>query len=157
MSDRIAILRNGRFEQIGAAHDIYARPRSRFVAEFMGDVNLFEISTETGEGQCGVEGIDRTSIAPAQWSTLPGKQSALMVRPEMLSFLQPGESADFEITGDIQAEYMLGSRTQYEIVCASGKLVSVERSSSGVIYQDNSRVRLGFSLEDAHVIAEPES
>jgi len=40
MSDRIAILREGRFEQIGPAAEIYSKPRSRFVASFMGDVNL---------------------------------------------------------------------------------------------------------------------
>ena len=43
MSDRIAIMRAGQFEQIATSDDIYARPVSRFVAEFMGEVNLFDV------------------------------------------------------------------------------------------------------------------
>src|SRR6056297_2612757 len=43
MSDRIAIMREGRIIQIGTPAEIYARPRSRFVAEFMGEVNLLEV------------------------------------------------------------------------------------------------------------------
>ena len=41
MSDRIAIMKDGRFEQIAVADEIYGQPVSRFVAEFMGEVNLF--------------------------------------------------------------------------------------------------------------------
>ena len=44
MSDRIAIMKEGRFEQIAVADEIYGRPVSRFVAEFMGEVNLFAVT-----------------------------------------------------------------------------------------------------------------
>src|SRR6185312_4058993 len=53
MSDRIAIMRAGRFEQIAVADEIYARPESRFVAEFMGEVNLFDIEGAVGGGLKG--------------------------------------------------------------------------------------------------------
>ena len=43
MSDRIAIMKDGRFEQIAVADEIYGQPVSRFVAEFMGEVNLFAL------------------------------------------------------------------------------------------------------------------
>lgn len=157
MSDRIAILRNGRFEQIGPAKEIYAEPRSRFVAEFMGDVNLFDIVPDEVSGESLIEDIDRTAVSSASWESVLGEQRVLMVRPEMLVFLQPGEKADFEIDGVISAEYMLGSRTQYEIKTASGKVVSVERSSASPMFQDDGRVRLGFSLDNCHVIKEPVS
>ena len=44
MSDRIAIMKSGQFEQIANADEIYEKPKSSFVAEFMGEVNLFEIN-----------------------------------------------------------------------------------------------------------------
>lgn len=153
MSDRIAILRNGRFEQIGPAHEIYAKPCSRFVAEFMGDVNLFEIGSDAGGDEIVVQGVDRSAVSLSACSPAPG--SVLMVRPEMMVFLAPDEFADFEVAGTISAEYMLGSRTQYEIETRLGKLLSVERSSAGSIFKDGTQVRLGFSLNDAHVITEP--
>lgn len=157
MSDRIAILRHGRFEQIGPALEIYARPRSRFVAEFMGDVNLFELDGDTGNGAPRIEGIDRMTGAPSTWQSRPGRRDVLMVRPEMMVFLQPHETADFELEGVISAEYMLGSRTQYEISTSSGRVVSVERSSAVSIHRDNARVRIGFAREHAHLIEEPDT
>src|SRR5690606_26152995 len=55
MSDRIAIMRAGRIAQVGTAAEIYAAPRSRFVAEFMGEVNLFRVE---GDGNGGFRGVD---------------------------------------------------------------------------------------------------
>lgn len=154
MSDRIAILRNGRFEQIGPAYEIYAKPHSRFVAEFMGDVNLFNVRRDQRSKEVCIEDIERTNGLPSRWLPASDQNQLLMVRPEHVMFLQPDESADFVVDGVINAEYMLGSRTQYEVMTPSGKQVSVERSSSGSIYRENSQVRLGFRLDHCHVIAE---
>src|SRR5690606_26710748 len=54
-SDRVAIMRAGRIAQVGTAAEIYAAPRSRFVAEFMGEVNLFRVE---GDGNGGFSGVD---------------------------------------------------------------------------------------------------
>lgn len=56
MSDRIAIMRNGRFEQIAIADEIYSRPVSRFVAEFMGEVNLFDVTGAENGGLISADG-----------------------------------------------------------------------------------------------------
>lgn len=154
MSDRIAILRSGKFEQIGPAHEIYSEPCSRFVAEFMGDVNLFDIGRDAHNEVNRIDGINRINIQHSQLARLNGDQQLLMVRPEKVAFLAPGESADFEIDGEVTAEYMLGSRTQYEILSSSGKNISVECSS--VLPSDTSKahVRLGFGMERCHVIAD---
>src|SRR5438034_1951641 len=48
MADRIAVLRAGRIEQTGAPDEIYSRPRSRFVADFIGESNFFDVSTDGG-------------------------------------------------------------------------------------------------------------
>jgi spermidine/putrescine transport system ATP-binding protein len=50
MSDRIVVMRAGRIEQIGSPRDIYRRPRNRFVAEFVGETNLFALSIGRIEG-----------------------------------------------------------------------------------------------------------
>ncbi|MFK8084248.1 MAG: ABC transporter ATP-binding protein [Granulosicoccus sp.] len=158
MSDRIAILRTGKFEQIGPAHEIYSRPKSRFVAEFMGDVNLFDMR-ESSNAQVQIDGINRVNINPSELLTAQGKQNLLMVRPEKVEFLKHDSTADFEIDGEISAEYMLGSRTQYEVTTSSGKIISVECSSSSGPFRDEAvssgRIRLGFALDHCHMIAEP--
>ncbi|MFK7859323.1 MAG: ABC transporter ATP-binding protein [Granulosicoccus sp.] len=158
MSDRIAILRAGKFEQIGPAHDIYARPNNRFVAEFMGDVNLFDFQVNPDSQRLQIDGINRTNIQPTDIINPAGTGNLLMVRPEKIEFLKPEESADFEIDGEISAEYMLGSRTQYEIRSSSGKLISVEHSSVTGHQREASsqptQVRLGFAIDHCHTIAE---
>ncbi|MEK9757224.1 MAG: ABC transporter ATP-binding protein, partial [Paracoccaceae bacterium] len=59
MSDRIAVMSNGELQQLGAARDIYERPRNRFVADFIGDTNLLEVEVTAVRGpvaQCQIEG-----------------------------------------------------------------------------------------------------
>ena len=53
MSDRIAIMKSGQFEQIANADEIYEKPKSSFVAEFMGEVNLFEINSNQSSNLTG--------------------------------------------------------------------------------------------------------
>ena len=50
MSDRIVVMRSGRIEQIGTPRDIYRHPKNRFVAEFIGDTNLFAVTIDRVEG-----------------------------------------------------------------------------------------------------------
>ena len=52
MSDRIAVMRAGRFVQVGTPDEIYSRPANRFVAEFIGDVNVFGVK-KNAKGRLG--------------------------------------------------------------------------------------------------------
>lgn len=101
MSDRIAIMRAGRFEQIATADEIYARPVSRFVAEFMGEVNLFDVE---GTASGGIRGHGVEVHVNGETNEFgielgQGQRGALMVRPEFVRFLSPGETADFLVRG----------------------------------------------------------
>ena len=87
LGDRIAVLSKGRIEQIGSAQDIYARPASRFVAEFVGQVNRLSLAGH-GEvlvrpehvtlGTCGTGAFD----ASVQVSTFLGNLSVLELRTD---------------------------------------------------------------------------
>ncbi len=155
MSDRIAIMRDGEFEQISVSDDIYERPVSRFVAEFMGEVNLFEVS---GTKKLGL----RSMIPNFQINCDPGKSKlglpdatggVLVVRPECLRFLIGSESADFVVKGNLKAEYALGSRTQYEIETAFQKIITVEKlREDRFMGKEGSKVTLGFDADSAHII-----
>lgn len=157
MSDRIAIMRQGKFEQIAVADEIYARPVSRFVAEFMGEVNLFDVEGTSSGGLHGrgVE-IHINGTGGGMDLSLPqGERGTLMVRPEFVRFLTPGETADFIVRGILRAEYALGSRTQYKVESSDGSEIAVEklredrfRGSTG------DEVLLGWDMESAHMIRE---
>ena len=157
MSDRIAIMREGRFEQIATADEIYARPVSRFVAEFMGEVNLFDVEG-TADGGLHGQGVEVHLNGEAGEFGITLAQSAqgvLMVRPEFVRFLTPGATSDFQVRGILRAEYALGSRLQYEVEAAGGQRLTVEKLREdrfdGRIGQE---VVLGWDMETTHLIDE---
>ena len=155
MSDRIAIMKEGQFEQISVADEIYAKPVSRFVAEFMGEVNLFDVEgTATGglHGR-GVE-IHVNGAGEGVDLTLPqGARGALMVRPESVRFLNPGDTADFIVRGILRTEYALGSRIQYKVEAADGSELAVEKlREDRFTGQVAEEVVLGWDMEHAHMI-----
>lgn len=149
MSDRIAIMKAGRFEQIAPADEIYARPVSKFVAEFMGEVNFFEL--QAGEA----DGLQIGSEAAA---ALAGRSGTLTIRPESLRRLSDDKSADLTFEGVIVAEYLLGSRMQYRMELGSGQemIVEVLRENS-VAGGVGAPLRVGCDLGAAHLIEEAQN
>ncbi len=157
MSDRIAIMRSGRFEQIAVADEIYARPKSRFVAKFMGEVNLFDIE---GAANGGLKGDDieinlPADTAPVSVSLAPGAKATLMVRPEFMHFLDNRHVSDFHLSGVIRAEYLLGSRIHYEVERRDGSMVIVEKlREDRFAGKPGDEVLLGWDVENCHIIAD---
>ncbi len=120
MSDRIAIMRAGRIVQVGPPAEIYGRPNSRFVAEFMGEVNVFP--------------------AGAGW---------LILRPEKLRILAPGETADTVLEAVVQADYALGSRTQFHLRAGDRTLIAELPAAAAERIAVGAAVRVGFDRGDA--------
>ncbi|MFD0981647.1 ABC transporter ATP-binding protein [Tropicimonas aquimaris] len=146
MSDRIAIMKVGRFEQIAPAEEIYARPVSKFVAEFMGEVNFFDLRNGQAEGLL---------MTPETAAALAGRSGTLTIRPESLRTLPEGHAADLTFEGEIVAEYLLGSRMQYRMMLATGQemIVEVLRENS-VAGGIGAPLRVGCDLSAAHLIEE---
>ncbi len=148
MSDRIAIMRKGEFEQIAPADEIYTRPVSRFVAEFMGDVNLFDVDNAAGE---------RLQISPMAVDSLglSERGGTLMVRPENVKFIAADADADIKVTGTISADFNLGSRIQYEINTGNDKPLIVETLRDDMYQgQLHDQVTLGWTADHCHLIRE---
>lgn len=153
MSDRIAIMRSGRFEQLGPAEEIYAKPKSRFVAEFMGEVNLFRAN---GNGKSiSFEHVTVDPVVAAKRGLKPGFQGYMMARPESVRLLKPGEGADVTAKGLVESEYLLGSRVQYLVQLDSGYKATVELSRENrVTWEPGLKMGIGFDLDRTHLIQE---
>ncbi len=96
MSDRIAIMNNGRIEQIASPQEIYRNPATRFVAEFVGRVNIIDGTIEAGAGDLSVL---RTASGNLKVPAGSGKDGAgarlLAVRPEKIRVVPgPEQAAD---------------------------------------------------------------
>jgi len=88
MSDRIALLSNGRLMQVGSPEEIYHRPENRFVADFIGETNLLPgkvVAVERESATVDVAGIFVSAIA--RNSLRPGDGVELAIRPEAIRLL----------------------------------------------------------------------
>jgi putative spermidine/putrescine transport system ATP-binding protein len=123
MSDRICLMNGGKIEQLGSPSDLYFRPRTLFVADFLGESNLFAAT---------VTGMDADTIAVtldaggAQASAkgnggalAVGQKVKLMVRPQNLS-LQDGAVGANGLTGKVLDSMITGSLTKLYVESAAG-------------------------------------
>ena len=104
MSDRIVVMSEGRAEQVGTPFEIYNRPRTRFVASFVGTLGLLEGEAELGD-RVVVAGQEIEAETPG---ARPGERVTLALRPEALS-LQPSRERSNALAGEIAAVSFLGS------------------------------------------------
>lgn len=151
MSDRVGVMSRGRLVQIGTPEEIYTRPATRFVAEFFGEVNSFEVKRE-GQGAWTLADGKPIKVAPV--SEAIGDTATVIVRPETMRFVTGPASADNLITGKIYNEYSLGSRMQYQV--HSGEriyLVEAARTAvAGISAGDT--ITIGWDARDAIVVGD---
>ncbi len=150
MSDRIAIMKDGRFEQIAVADEIYGKPVSRFVAEFMGEVNLFPLASDV-QGDLTSEFLTVSDTARLD-DVAPGSQGLLMVRPEYMRFAQSDDRYDFTLSGALHGEYALGSRIQYEIKTPIGMVTVEKLREDRLSANEGDTITIGFNADVTHFI-----
>ena len=122
LSDRVAVMRAGRIEQIGTPSEIYHRPASRFVAQFVGSSNLIEGRVVAGGVDCG------GALWPVDWPALPeiGKIVTVLYRPEHLVIDAGGTRG---IGGTITASTFMGAIMRHHVQLASGATTIVDLPS----------------------------
>ncbi|PYM28867.1 MAG: ABC transporter ATP-binding protein [Candidatus Rokuibacteriota bacterium] len=121
ISDRIAVLKAGKVAQAGTADDLYHRPRTRFVAEFIGRTNVLDgvaVARDTV-----AHGHLRLRVATADLE--PGARVALSIRPHQLRLGEPGAAAGGAnaFRGTVRRAAFLGDSVDYEIAVADSDLV----------------------------------
>jgi ABC-type Fe3+/spermidine/putrescine transport system ATPase subunit len=111
MADRIAVMNEGRVEQIGTAKEIYSQPASRFVADFIGESNFISVECTDGTAVTSREGIPLAARASRDSGS-----GTLMVRPESVR-LAPASPNDPGLLGTVVKVSFLGSFTRVSIDC----------------------------------------
>jgi len=144
MSDRIAVMRSGRIVQVGTPEEIYTSPANRFVAEFMGEVNVLAVRRRPD----GLYAADET-LGPFRVAGAAPSEGYIVVRPEFLRIVGDGAEAENVIAGKLYNSYSLGSRMQYR-VRAGDRLLIVEQSrAAAATPQIDSDVVVGWDSRDA--------
>jgi putative spermidine/putrescine transport system ATP-binding protein len=143
MSDRIAIMNNGRIEQVGRPTDIYENPASNFIARFLGEANLIEGTIEeVREGVavlCTAGGLQLR--ARADGNVQPGARANLFLRPERVTIVRArgGIAADPAInhaTGRLAQTSFLGNILRHVVEIEPGVRVTVDvQNASGGLFR----------------------
>jgi putrescine transport system ATP-binding protein len=125
LADRIAVMDHGRVVQVATPAEIYEQPRSRFVAEFIGDVNLIEGGLASIEpGRVTIESAAGRLIASASDEARLGNQVWLAVRPEKvrISIDRPADVANC-VAGQVVGIGYLGDVSIYHVRLRTGFLM----------------------------------
>ncbi|TVQ08974.1 MAG: ABC transporter ATP-binding protein [Balneolaceae bacterium] len=157
MADRIAVMREGIVEQTGTPEEIYNHPRTRFVANFMGESNFFTGCDIRAEGGTISIHLDdgSTVLAPADGSRsadglLPG------VRPEKIDITgnRPGDASVNAVQGTVEEIVFVGTMLYYMVRIANGLLFRVisQTISSRQRVAEGDRVYLAWPVEDTFVV-----
>jgi len=147
MSDRIAVMHAGRVEQLGTPEELYERPATRFVADFIGTTNLLSGTVE-GDGAVRLDGGDLARVATTGLRT--GTAIEICLRPEAISLVDTDAPGAIAATVD-QAAY-LGTNVSYQVRTAGGLILSVLAPKTGARLPVGSEVAVSWSPTEALVL-----
>lgn len=154
LSDRIVVMNKGRIEQIGAPHDIYFAPASRFVGDFVGESVFLEGRLEAvgADGRCDFRTREGLPIrCRALQSPKQGQESAVMVRPEHIQVMSGGQTADNRFDVEVVDTTFTGDRLHYSVMTPDGSKLRLSVQSSPAvtsILSPGARLAIGWSAQD---------
>jgi len=145
LSDRVVVMRGGRIEQIGTPAEVYARPTTRFVADFLGRVNFLE-AEPAGPGQARFRLGPHTVTVAVDGTPGAGTTAGLLVvRPEAVGLAQAAGAPPDRPRGRVRKAVFLGSVAEYEVeVGDTVVLVSVPDPVAGRFHAEGDPVALAF-------------
>jgi spermidine/putrescine transport system ATP-binding protein len=156
MSDRIAVMTQGRVDQIGTPTEIYHQPSSVFVAGFIGTANLLPVTVAAADGDTiAVESplVGRLVVPAGGQRLAMGADVTLMVRPERLRIgPSSGDGVEATLTGVVFQGPVLRCQARTDIGTDLVAHVGVGEMPNGV--QPGDRVRLAWDQNAAYLVPE---
>jgi len=160
MSDRIAVMNGGHVEQIGTPREIYERPDTAFVADFIGSLNALELRIDELVGVNAVMRLGEAErlVVPVGPGHRAGESVRVAVRPERVQIEPVGSpllNGGSRLEGTIAEIVFLGMYTQFHVDTQAGRLVShrlADESLRGL--EGGSRVALSWDVEQASLLGE---
>lgn len=164
MSDRIAVMNRGRYEQLADPETLYERPATRFVAGFLGISNLLRGSVvERSDGYVAVRLAEDAVVRIPAAAANASESIEVGVRPEKIRMygLDHDIPAGMNVlAGTVRDASYLGVSTQYVVETRSGGRLSVyeqnvERTLHGSLYRPGDDVRIAWSPDHSFAVAPP--
>jgi ABC-type Fe3+/spermidine/putrescine transport system ATPase subunit len=156
MSDRVALMNRGRIEQLGSAEDLYERPASRFVAEFIGESNLLDARVEpTRGGDVVLDSMGlRFRVTGDPPAPRPGEPCMLMVRPEKIAIGPVAGDPGDGLTGTVDEALYVGEFTRYRVRVGPDVVLTVKTPNTRDTFRarPGDAVRLRWAAADTYAV-----
>ena len=147
IADRIVILNNGRVEQAGTPTEVYAKPQTQFVANFMGTNNVF--NAEVRSDDVILDGISLGTPSAAM-AGLTGRQN-IAIRPEYLQLAQVSDNSK-GLVGTVNFIRLLGASIETALTVDDRTFIHTMISDRAPQFDVGDRVEINFNLNHAWVI-----
>ena len=160
MSDRLAVMRAGRIEQIDTPTNVYKYPSTRFVADFLGEANLLAVTVERTDGtQATVIYADGSRgsvhVSAARGAGGAGSPATVCVRPERLRLTTGGKTTRNTITGIFVGHLHLGATLRCMVHALGRELVVTLADQAGFAAPEpGTQVGLAWGAADAQLLAD---
>jgi spermidine/putrescine transport system ATP-binding protein len=157
MSDRAGVVNEGSLEQVGGVTELYERPTSTFVAEFLGETNLFQGRAEVKNGMVTLSDDDlQIDIETDRFSSNPSDTThAYTIRPESMHIASEDLDCTNTWTGTVRNVIYKGSNTLYEVAIGVRTMkVQRQRRKDIEMFDENESVLVGFDSQDGELIVE---
>jgi spermidine/putrescine ABC transporter ATP-binding subunit len=154
LSDRIVVMNHGRIEQVGSPSELYERPRTRFVADFLGAANFLEVEVVA----TGPEARLRTPgglvlDAPSALAASLGDRLTLALRPERIRLAASGAGDGSWLAGRILDGLYHGETQRFRVALQGGDILTVSRPNAGDgLPPPGTAVAVSWRREDAWAI-----
>jgi spermidine/putrescine transport system ATP-binding protein len=160
MSDRIAVMNRGHYEQLGDPEILYERPMTRFVAGFLGVSNLLPATIVARDDRYASAKLADDTPIRVPIGLVDGQTTvSIGVRPEKIRLSEPGAdgpSGHNRLTGIVRDASYLGVSTQYQVESRGGTMTvyeqNVERATRGELWARGDEVLLTWSPDHSFVV-----
>lgn len=154
MSDRIAIMYGGNLEQIGTPREIYERPVSKFVADFIGESNIFYGVTSVNESNTASIKVENGEVSVISDNLKENEIIYVLVRPEDIKIAN-NQVEGFTVEGIIKEHVYIGNVSKTIISLPEGMEIKMNTSTKNNLLEVGSKVYVYWEKEDAVVIKSP--
>jgi len=165
MADQIAIMNNGLIEQFGSPTEVYERPQTQFVANFIGRANLLkaQIGHQLGTTAPGYPGetqyqVDIPGLGTAQAVGLPGMAGStrtVLIRPHRITVAFNNEDSGSGFVGTVESTSYTGDALALTVAAGEHRLLAESHTVGEQKVRPGESVRISWSAQNAYVVPEP--
>ncbi len=150
ISDQIIIMKNGVIAQMGTPKDIYYRPQSEFVADFIGEANFLKGKVKAQSGRdCTVEIAGSPVVVETDTPRTPGGNAEIVLRPEAIRI-----AAEGQLPCTVELSCFMGSYQNYHVRLANGGLVKITDNCpiNKRVFEVGEKAAISFDKDGAHLL-----